>query len=142
MNRAENSMESLIERYIREKLDTGVFSLSEAATHWLHLMGSPDPFQYLGFVRFLKGQGLERPTYWEISEYWITEYNEFLFQHVGELNRQAALESLKQLWAWAAQHYPVRHAREPIVFYYDKARPSFRITVKIAEYEEGADLRS
>jgi hypothetical protein len=129
-----HSLESLIEQFLKEKLGLSLLSILEVSVHHQHLIGGVDPLQPVGFVRFLKNRGISSPlTREHLSEFWISDYHEFLAQNVGDLMRQAAMESVRALWKWASQNYYIRESQEPGVFQFDKASPSFPISIQITD---------
>jgi hypothetical protein len=128
-----DSLEALIEQFLHEKTGSGLISVSESASLYTHLMEGIFPIHHLGYVRFLKNRGISCPKCSDLSEPWITEYNEYLLQNFGELIQQTAMESLLVLWMWVRENNYIRKTKEPGVFQRDIVFPRFRISLKISE---------
>lgn len=91
----------IIDQFLDERLEGRRMSLRQATRYRYRLVGDSSlPFAYLGYVRFLKASGVEKPTLRHINSHFVGRYWEFLMQHHGGLHATQAMRALRVFWRW------------------------------------------
>jgi hypothetical protein len=127
------TLEQMIERFLQEKNGLGLLSIPEVARHHFYLVDSSLPLFHIGYIRFLKSCGVLDPKIDDLSEFWVGEYHEFMYQNYGELLMGAAMDSLWELWDWADQNGYIRDKTVPTSLDWPRNPPSFRTRLSIED---------
>jgi hypothetical protein len=127
------TLEQMIERFLREKNGLGLLSIPEVAKLHFYLVDSSLPLLHIGYVRFLKSCGIKEPKPEDLSEFWVGEYHEFMHQNYGELLMGAAMDSLWELWDWADQNGYTHDKDVPTALDWPRNPPSFQTRLSIED---------
>ena len=130
----EPELKTFIEKYLDEKIESRRMTIRRAARAYDELISdAPGPFPVrLGFVQFLKAQGVRRPTLQHLSREHVGSFQDFLEHHCGILCAQAALDALRPFYHWCANNAFFPSPIDPLRLAKLKALPSHRITVRLS----------
>ncbi len=124
----------MIDRFLDERLEGRRMSLRQATRYRFRLVGDSSlPFVHIGFVRFLKASGVEKPTLKHINDHYVGRYWEFLIQHHGGLQATWAMRALRIFWKWCVMNEYIKDRPMPPDLAGVEAANLYRVRTSIEE---------
>ena len=123
----------LIDRFLDDRLEGRRMSLRKASRYRFQLVGSTVPFVHVGYVRFLKSFGIQKPDITDLNSFFIGRYWEFLIQHYGGLQSQHSMEALRALWTWCIKNDLIHDKRMPPDLKGVKVAKPYRVKITVTE---------
>lgn len=130
----EPELRTFIEKYLDEKIEFHRMTIRQAARAYAELVGdAPGQFPVrLGYVQFLKAQGVRRPTLRHLDREHVGGFQDFLEYHRGILFAQAALDAIRPFYRWCADNAFFSAPIDPPRLAKLDALPSHRIKVRLS----------
>ncbi len=124
----------LIDRFLYEYIEARNITLNRAARYHAYLVGvSYAPLLHIGYVRFLKSRGVDKPCIDDFNAHNIGRYWEFLMHHHGCRQANLGMKALRQFWVWAYASDYISDEKMPADLRWDGFEDLYPVHVTVEE---------